>query len=208
MRLMGVLDVDQDLADLRLEPMEPTGVRGRVRFVDGEPRNLSLGAVPNGTGAGLYAQLGVEGPDYTFEHTGIPPGEYRITPGSQDYYLLEDYSFSVQRGVVTELDVAVSSEFAKVRGEMRVMGEGQARTAASHFLVAIKGDRGSQTSAADESGAFLFDRVIPGEYKIAAWRDPNTDVTDEQVWDERRTTVRTIQVKGGFETEVDLTVKP
>ena len=70
MRLMGVLDVDQDLADLRLEPMEPTGVRGRVRFVDGEPRNLSLGAVPNGswclsTGAGLYAQLGVEGPDYT-----------------------------------------------------------------------------------------------------------------------------------------------
>ena len=206
---LGDLTVDRDLTELRLQPGKPTGVRGRVEFREGSPSNLSLSVQWAGEGAGPVGRLMAEGPGYEFQHTGLLPGEYSITlPSSRGYFLVENYTFLVQPDSVAELDIAVSSDFAKVRGAVRVAGEGRQREAASHFLVAMRGDRGRHNSQADDAGAFLFDKVIPGEYQIAAWSDPKTDINDESSWDERRANVRTIKVEGGFEMEVSLTVEP
>ena len=54
---------------------------------------------------------------------------------------------------------------------------------------------------------FAFNKVIPGEYRIAAWSGPDTDVSDEEVWGETASAVRTITVEAGFEMEVDLTAE-
>ena len=208
-RLLAVLTVDRDLMDLRLRPAPPTGVRGRVAFVDGEKSNLNVRIYPRGFEPGAWEYLRVEGPDYTFEHGGLPPGEYSASLRPGDRYLVEDYAFTVHPGSMTDLEMAVSSEFAKVRGTVRLSGGGgrSSRPAGAHFLVGLRGGRGSFSSAADENGVFAFDKVIPGEYRIAAWRDPDTDVSDEEAWAEASAAVRTITVEAGFEMEVDLTAE-
>ncbi|MCY4588202.1 MAG: carboxypeptidase-like regulatory domain-containing protein [Bryobacterales bacterium] len=208
-RLLAVLTVDRDLMDLRLRPALPTGVRGRVAFADGEKSNLNIRIYPKGTEARGWEQLRVEGPDYAFEHGGLPPGEYSasLRPGGR--YLVEDYSFTVHPGSMTGLEMAVSSEFARIFGTVRLARGGgrESRPAGAHFLVGLRGVRGSFSSPADENGVFAFDKLIPGEYRIAAWRDPDTDVSDEEVWAEAASAVRTITVQAGFEMEVDLTAE-
>ena len=101
---------------------------------------------------------------------------------------------------MTDLEMAVSSEFAKVRGAVRLArGGGQSsRPAGAHFLVGLRGGRGSFSSPADENGVFAFDKVIPGEYRIAAWRDPDTDVSDEEAWAEADSVVRDDHGRGGL----------
>ena len=206
--VLGDLMVDKNLTDLRLRPGKPTGVRGRVVFEDAEEGNVSFEVRWAGDGVGPFGRLRAEGPDYTFQYTGLLPGEYSIRATSREYFLLEEPTLVVGADTVTELDLTVSSAFAQVRGTVRTEGDGPRRKAAAQFLVAMRGDRGSHRSQADDSGAFLFDKVIPGEYQVAAWNDPSTDVNDEAAWDERRTTVRTITVEAGFEMDVSLTVKP
>ena len=209
MRLLAVLTVDRDLMDLRLRPSPPTGVRGRVAFADGEKSNLNVRIYPRGTEPRAGEYLRVEGPDYAFEHGGLPPGEYSasLRPGGR--FLVEDYSFTVHPGSMTDLEMAVSSEFAKIFGTVRLARGGgrESRPAGAHFLVGLRGGRGSFSSAADENGVFAFDKVIPGEYRIAAWRDPGADVSDEEAWAEAASAVRTITVEPGFEMEVDLTAE-
>ncbi len=208
-RLLAELTLDRDLMDLRLRPSPPTGVRGRVAFADGEKSSLNIRIYPKGTEPGAWDYLRVEGPDYTFEHSGLPPGEYSASLRPGDRYLVEGYTFTVHPGSMTDLEMAVSSEFAKVRGTVRLArGGGQSsRPAGAHFLVGLRGGRGSFSSPADENGVFVFNKVIPGEYRIAAWSDPDTDVSDEEVWAETASAVRTITVEAGFEMEVDLTAE-
>ena len=208
MRLLTELTVDRNLTDLRLRPAPPSGVRGRITFADGKKVDLPIQIRRTGNEAGVFEFLPVAGPDYTFKHSGLPAGEYVASLRGRERYLVENYTFTVQAGSMTELDLTVSSEFAKVRGTVRLArGSNQAaRPAGSHFLVGLSGDRGSFSSAADENGGFVFDKVIPGEYRIAAWSDPNTNVSDEAVWKKAASAVRTITVEAGFEMDVDLTV--
>ena len=208
-RLLAELTVDRDLTDLRLRPAPPTGIRGRVTFAEGEKSNLSIRIYPKGTEPGAWEHLRVEGPDYAFEHGGLPPGEYSASLRPGDRYLVEDYAFTVHPGLMTDLEMAVSSEFAKVRGAVRLgSGSGRlSRPAGAHFLVGLRGGRGSYSSPADENGVFAFEKVIPGEYRIAAWSGPGIDISDEEAWAEAASAVRTITVEAGFEMEVDLTAE-
>ena len=127
-RLLAVLTVDRDLTDLRLRPAPPTGVRGRVAFADGEKSNLSIRIYPKRTEPGAWEQLRIAGPDYTFEHGGLPPGEYSASLRPGDRYLVEDYAFTVRPGSMTDLEMVVSSEFAKVLGTVHL-----AAAAAGHL---------------------------------------------------------------------------
>ena len=210
MRLLAELTVDRNLMDLRLRPAPPTGVRGRVTFANGGKSDLMIQIRPTGNEAGVFEFLRVEGPEHTFKHSGLPPGEYVASLRPGERYLVEAYTFTVQAGSITELDMAVSSEFATVRGTVRLARDSSqaARPAGSHFLVGLRGDRGSFSSAADENGVFAFEKMIPGEYRIAAWSDPNVNVSDEEAWKKADSVVRTITVEAGFEMDVDLTVQP
>ena len=208
-RLLAELTVGRDLMDLRLRPAPPTGVRGRGRVCGRGEEQPECSNLSQGVRTGAWEYLRVEGPDYAFEHGGLPPGEYSASLRPGDRYLVEDYAFTVHPGLMTDLEMAVSSEFAKVRGTVRLGSGGgrSSRAAGAHFLVGLRGGRGSFSSAADENGVFAFDKVIPGEYRIAAWRDPDTDVSDEEAWAEASAAVRTITVEAGFEMEVDLTAE-
>jgi hypothetical protein len=62
---------------------------------------------------------------------------------------------------------------------------------------------------ADQNGRFDFDRVVPGEYRICAWSDPDTQpIFDDKTWAAAGGAVRKFSVETGSEVEIDLTAVP
>ncbi len=202
---LGVVRVDRDIADLKLTPQPPTGLRGRVEFVDSPEAALFLQLVSATDGRPTRLSLSVRSPEFTFEEAAIPPGEYKLQSHSPDHYLMDNPRFQVIPGQMQEVTIRVSNQRAVIRGTAR-LGSGEARAAAAHFTIGLRGERGKQKIQADDSGGFVFNRVIPGEYEIAAWEDLDIDVEDEEAWRRAAENVRRLVVEAGFETDVDLTV--
>ena len=199
------LTVDRDIAGLELAPQPPTGVRGRVAFVDSPPSNVYFTfAAPGKTGLSREV-VEARGPEYELEHAGLPPGEYEIGMRAQDYYLVERKRVTVSLGRMEEIELRVSNQRATVRGAAR-LAEGNARQAAAHFTVGLRGERGRHKARADDSGGFVFEKVIPGEYEIAAWESLDVDIEDEEAWRRAGENRKRLVLEAGFETEIDLTV--
>jgi hypothetical protein len=204
---LETLSIDHDLTDVVLSPKPPTGIRGRVEFVEAPAVYLVLSAGPAGRAQFGRDPIEVKPPDYTFEHTGMPPGEYElVTPGG-NYYLVDRVTFTVAVGAVREITVKVSNQRSAVRGSVRLAG-GADRQAAANFTVGLRGDRGRHKVRADDSGGFVFEKLIPGDYEIAAWEALDVNVEDEDAWRGAGENVKRLVVEPGFETEVDLTVTP
>ena len=138
--LLDTIMIDRDLTGLKLSPKPPTGIRGRVVFADGAPSNLWLGIGPPGNRGFTRDNVEVKGPDYTFEHEGLAPGEYELALRNQGFYLVERMLVSVELGQMRELDVRVSNVRSTVRGTAR-LADGEAREAAAHFTVVMRSDR-------------------------------------------------------------------
>jgi hypothetical protein len=206
MRLLGEVEVDRDITDLTLSPQPPTGVRGRVLFVDSPPGRFNLLLQSSRQSTQAREQLRTEPPDYAFENSAVQPGRWEVSL-SGDYYLVEPVSVDVAPGQMTELEIRVSNQRCKVTGTARLRN-GTSRTAAAHFVVAVRGPQGAERIQADDFGRFAFDRLIPGEYEIAAWSNQDVDVKSDQAWEEAGDNRKTIAVEPGFEMEVDLTVTP
>ena len=205
---LETVTIDRDLTGLKLSPKAPSGIRGRVEFVEAPAANQAVSLRrPGERGYSAYA-LRVNAPDYAFEDTGLAPGEYEPTlAGSGDYYLVERPSITVVPGEVQEIVLRVSNQRATVRGTAR-MSSGADRQAAAHFTIALRGDRGSHKIQADDSGGFVFEKVIPGEYRIAAWQALDINIQDDEVWRRAGGNVKQLILEPGFETEIDLTVTP
>jgi hypothetical protein len=202
---LETLTLDRDLTGLELTPKPPTGVRGRVEFVDGEPSELSFAIGPPGNRGVARDFVQARGPEYEFEHTGLAPGEYEIGLRGQSFYLVERTTVTVQIGRMQELVLRVSNVRSTVRGTARV-AEGAAREAAAHFTVVMRSGRERYKAQADESGAFVFENVIPGQYEIAAFESANADEHDDAGWERAGENRKRLTLEAGFDTEIDLTV--
>ena len=209
-RLLGEVEVDRNITDLTLTPLPPTSVRGRVLFEDSPPTAIPLRLLPADRSArerfARGEQLRVHESDYTFENAAVPTGRFDVETFG-DYYLVEPMSVNVTPGQMTELEVRVSNQRSKVAGTAKLR-DGEAREAASHFIVGIRGRGDARKMQADDNGRFEFDRLVPGEYEIAAWSRQDVDVDGAQAWTEAGQNVKKLTVEPGFEMEVDLTVAP
>ncbi len=204
-RLLGELDVSSNLGDVELTPQPPTGVRGRIVFQDSAPGNVGL-RLRSGEGPAVRFELLRPGPDHAFDHGGIAPGRWTLEVMG-GHYLVEPITFDISPGQMAELEVVVSSQYAEVSGTARLQ-EGETVQAAAQFIVGVRGPRGSFRMQADDEGRFFFEKLIPGEYRIAAWSRQDVDIDSDAVWDQAGENVKTFTVEPGFEVDLDLTVTP
>jgi len=202
---LDTLTVDRDLTGLELTPKPPTGVRGRVEFVDGEPSELAFSLGPPGNRGFPRDRLPAEGPEYDFEHAGLAPGDYEIALPGRDFYLVERALVTVQPGRMQDLVLRVSNVRSTVRGTARVT-QGSAREAAAHSTVVMRGHRARYKAQADDAGAFVFEDVIPGEYEIAAFEAGDVNEHDDEAWERAGENRKRLTLEAGFDTEIDLTV--
>ena len=203
--LLTEVTLDSDISDLVVEPQPKTGVRLTVDFGEAEPHHLWLQILPI-RGAGSIETLNVRGPEGA-EQGALLPGEYRLAMYSNDSYLLEDYEFRVEHGQMTPLTVRIGTEFSSLTGTV-LLAESETRQSAAHFTVAVKGRRMRSKVQADGQGRFVFEKLPPGNYVVAAWAAPDVDVAGDDVWRDAAGGARELRLEPGFEVEIDLTAQP
>ena len=200
---LATLRVERDRTDLELSPQPPSGVRGQLSFIESPPGPLLLRFQEKGVPEHTAQTVELDGKKLGFERTGLLPGRYASSVVSRDYYLLEPAEFTVFDAQLADVELRISNRRASIRGTVRV-AEGAVKSAAAHFTVAV---RGPATVAAqtDNEGGFVFEGLIPGAYRIAAWSSLGVDVEDDAAWRELGAAVRELELEPGFDVEVELT---
>jgi hypothetical protein len=68
---------------------------------------------------------------------------------------------------IDDLVITLSDRFASIEGRIRAAGGTEAP---SRFLVTLTSANGqdAETRPTDQNGGFLFDRLVPGDYRICA----------------------------------------
>ncbi len=204
-RTLGELHIDRDLTDLRLTPQAGASLRIKVGFHEMAKRNLDLLLRPTDD-AGVPWYLIVRGPSYEAEASGLVAGNYELRLQNPDCYLARPYPVTLQDGQTTLLTIEIGNQFASLHGQVRV-GQAAAREGAAHFTVGARGPHGRYKMQTDDDGRFVFAKLPPGSYKIAAWPKPDIDPEDDQAWDDARGVVN-VDLDPGFDVEMDVTVNP
>ena len=203
---LATLTIDRDIEGLRLRPQPPTGVRARAVFVDAPPAPFRLMLRSKDRPTSQPREIQFAAGETEIERHGFLPGDYTCGIRSQGYYLIERPEVTVVPGQLTEVELRLSNLRSTVRGKARFAAAG-GKSEAAHVTVGIRG-RNTLSVQTDNEGGFLFEKLIPGEYEIAAWARPEVDVKSDEVWEEAGERVRRIVVEPGFEVEVDLTIAP
>ena len=202
-----------DIEGLILHPAGSGVIRGTIEIsTGGVPAQIQLLLSSNeGFGRRLFRVSTVEP---RFEIGDLFPGSYRVEAGSRQLYVR-----GVRRGeeIVPADDVAVSpgtnelvivvaADQSKVYGMIR---SPHGSEPLPHALVALDGAIGKLSVLADQRGRFIFERVIPGEYRICAWSDiPADEVEDEIRWEQAGCANKIIPVEPGSQVEIDLRAAP
>ena len=213
---LQTLHVEGNLSGVTLSPMPPTGVTGRVHLPSDAPTSsvrLEFRPLSETTGR----EVTVAPPRYEFELTDFFAGEYRVVAADPNFYVgnldgddetLTESRFELSAGELHELEVVLRSDFGVVSGRLkppRVSGEAPVM-AASHYRVALYGPDRIRSTAADQNGRFRFERVTPGEYRVAAWHGVTAnEVREEKFWRQAGAAVRAFPVGPGAEIELDIT---
>jgi hypothetical protein len=203
---LATLTVERDLTDLELRPQPPTGIRARVVYVDSLPTPFRLHVRQKDHPDGPSRQIQFDGVETEVERHGLLPGDYISWVQARSYFLIEQPQFSVLPGQVAEVEFRLSNRRATIRGTAR-FAAAAAKTKAPHITVGVRG-RNTRSVQTDNQGGFLFERLIPGDYEIAAWDRPVVDVEDSEVWREAGDRVKKIGVEPGSEVDIDLTIAP
>lgn len=224
---LGSVEINGDISGLVLSPRPQTGLEGRVVFDGGLPE----GGLPKAEVDLIFraydgehlASADAEPPDFEFETMGLSPGTYQVdvsrwwvAPSS--YFVKEvrlggksapDRTIDLAEGHVEQIEVVLSTEFAKVHGRVKKpREEGEVRKAAQ-YRVGLKSGHLIRSVQADQYGRFMFDKVPPGDYRICAWPDLSARaVRDEDVWEEANSAARAFPVEAGSDVEIDLTAVP
>ena len=204
--LLATLDVDRDLAELELQPKPPSGVRVHAEFVESPPTAFRLELRLLDRSAALPRAIQVGAGVAEVERHGFLPGDYAATVQAGDYYLVDEPRVTVAAGQIADVALRLSSQRATLRGRAR-FAAGESKPEAAHITVAVRG-RETRSVQTDDSGVFFFEKLIPGDYEIAAWARPSVRAEREDAWREARDRVQRIAIEPGFEVEVDLTIAP
>ena len=207
---LSVIEVAGDRTDLVLRPSATGTVEGRVRLTSGRmPAWVNIVFTSNeGLGTrGARATAANPG----FQATGLVPGSYQVQAHASALYV-KDVLRNGRRVPSGELaisaggnrvEIVLAGDHGRVFGTIREPGTGDPLPLAR---VALKGESGLRSQQVDQMGAFLFDKVIPGEYQICAWSDIRAEtLEDQQSWQEAGCEGKVIPVAPENDVEIDLT---
>jgi len=142
-----------------------------------------IGGVP--TMIGNFPSTQTINPDGTFVINSVLPGQYRIVPQVPTDFYLKEMRFDrfdalnapievIPRGQdAPTLDVVLSSNVSQIEG---VVNDARLQAAAGVTVVLIPDTNRDRvelykTATADQSGRFTLRSVAPGDYKLFAWDD-------------------------------------
>ena len=213
---LGLVLVESEIRGLTLQPLDPTGFRGRVESEGRElPNYLSLSFV-RADDSGISTRAVAAFPDFTFQKTHLLPGSYRLSVAGRELYIkgvrsggetLAPQDIALRSGEIRNVTLIVSSEFAAVRGRVKPSRERRGdEPAAAHYRVGLEGPNGIVSAQTDQNGAFAFEKLAPGPYRICAWSDRNSaEVRGRELWESAGDAVRSFPIEPGSEIEIDLT---
>lgn len=211
--------LDSDRSGLVLQPVSPTGIRGRMIIESGKPDNVIRIRFLDKNGNWAMGTT-AEAPDYEFESLDFEPGEYRAAVGV--FFRRDDGLFikevrvggeatpgallHVREGIIEEVEFVLSNDFGKVHGRVKAPSDGSGLRKGAQYTVGLKGPDRIISVQADQLGRFAFDRITPGDYKICAWEDMTRDrIRNDEVWEQAGKAARAFPVEAGSEIEIDLT---
>ena len=229
---LGSLEINGDISGLLLSPRPQTGLEGRVVFdqdltAAGRP-NDEVGLVFRGDDGMHLASADAEparlrsskpwacgrpGPHRRcrrdLRRWWVTRSSYFVKEVRLDGKPVPDRTIDLAEGRVEQIEVVLSTDFAKVHGRVKKpREEGEVRKAAQ-YRVGLKGADVTRSVQADQYGRFMFDKVPPGDYRICAWPDLSARaVRDEGVWEEAGSAARAFPVEAGSHIEIDLTAVP
>lgn len=213
---LGVVNIDGPMQGFTLQPHDPSGFRGRVESDGSELPNHVTIAFTRTDRRGGSARAEASFPDFAFSATDLLPGTYGLSLRGKEFYLKEvrigdetvkPQGLVVRSDEIRDIALIVSSEFAVVRGRVKPSRERRVdERTASHYRVGLEGADGIVSVQTDQSGAFTFEKMVPGSYRICAWSDrTDTDVGRVQLWEAAGDAVRSFPVEPGSEIEIELT---
>lgn len=213
---LGVVRIENEMRGLTLQPSDPTGFRGRVESDGSElPNHLFLSFV-RADDSGISTRAGAAFPDFTFQEKHLLPGTYRLSVAGREFYIksvriggetLPPQGIELRSGDIRDVTLIVSSEFARVRGRVKPSRERRGdEPAAAHYRVGLEGPNGIVSAQTDQNGAFAFEKLTPGPYRICAWSDRSSaEVHGRDLWESAGDAVRSFPIEPGSEVEIDLT---
>jgi len=211
--------VDGDRSGLVLQPVAPTGIRGRLIIESGDPDKMIRIRLLNKDGNWAMGAT-AEAPEYKFESRDFEPGEYRAAVGvffSRDNGLFvkevriggeatTGAVLHVREGVIEDVEFVLSDDFGKVHGRVKAPSNGTGLRKGAQYTVGLKGPNRIRSVQADQRGRFSFDEITPGEYQICAWEDmTRSRIRSDEAWEEAGAAARTFPVEAGSDIEIDLT---
>jgi hypothetical protein len=212
---LGVVKVEGSMQGLTLQPHDPSGFRGRVESDGSElPNHVTIAFTRTDRRGGDRAEASF--PGFAFSEADLLPGTYNLSLRRKNLYIKEvrigdetvgPQGLVVQSGEIRDITLLVSSEFAVVRGRVKPSRERRVdEQTASHYRVGLEGPGGIVSVQTDQSGAFTFEKLIPGDYRICAWSDrTHADVGRDKLWEAAGDAVRSFPVDPGSEIEIELT---
>ena len=211
--MLGAIDVDGDIQGLALQPIELASVSGLVEVEGGKLPARTVVHLTSNEGFG-YNWFRVTGPERRFEVSGMTPGSYRIHSRSTQFYVkglksgsrLEPADAVPLSSGNNRLTIVVAADHGRVFGTVRDPGT---TFPLPHARVALQGDRGEHLVQADQTGRFLFGKVIPGDYRICAWVDIDPEqIAYEAAWKAAGCAEKIIPIDPESEIEIDLRASP
>ena len=194
--MLGGLRVDGDMEGVELSVVDEAGIVAKI-WLDGRvpdrPPRISMTRADGGLRAYL---LRVEGAENSIEERDLFPGRYLLRTSASDFYVKEPRELTVEPGQVREIDIHLSTEFALVEGRVRPPGV---------YRVALAGAEKTESVETGDDGGFFFGRLIPGDYRVAAWADSEVDIKSGQAWEAAGELVREFPLSAGDQVELTLT---
>ncbi len=198
---------------ITLQRVEPATVTGSVEIAAGALPAAAVIRFTSNDGFG-FNWTRVRAADRQFKLSGMRPGSYRVEADSKEIYVkgvrVGDKMASSEEVMLApgpnQFTVIVAADHGQVFGMVR---DPQTRQPAPHALVALQGEGGKYSVQADQTGRFLFGKVIPGDYRICAWTNLAPErVEDAASWERAGCQSRIIPIEPSREIEIDLRAAP
>lgn len=222
----GVVDVDGSGAEIVLQPFEPATLGGEIELVRPDRDDLPFAT----DGATIYMvldpadgseqqSLRARPPDYSFEQTGLPPGEYNfrfsgLGPSPRADYLTPSETWepletlTLEPGETQALHIRLRTEIGRLTVLVKPPKNAPDQENPTHYIVGLRRDD-VRLFPTDQYGRLQIDYFAWGEYEICAWSGISLDeARARKTWEAAGGAVLPFEHGDGVDMEITLNAAP